>query len=111
MEWRADGHCLRDLEAFEKTLKVKRKLYPHDLEALSNVDFAFGGHKYIPAIVKAMLTSPEADSTGHCVLFNAADLCSIEPKRKYRSIAVEACTWLNHTEKFLIAYGQFAESS
>ena len=101
-----DGHCLRELEAFEKTLKVKRKLYPHDLEALGKVDFA-SGPKYVPALVKAMLTSPDADSTGHCVLFSAADFSTIQPKGKFRKIAQEVCAWLENAEKFIVAYGQF----
>ena len=35
----ADAFILEDLAQYEKTLKVKRKLYPHDLQALSKVGF------------------------------------------------------------------------
>ena len=34
-----DGHILKDLEMFERALKVKRKLYSHDLQSLSKIDF------------------------------------------------------------------------
>ena len=59
-----DAFILKDLEQYERTLKVKRKLYAHDLQALSKVDFN-DGQKYTPAMVKAMLQAPTADSTGH----------------------------------------------
>ena len=71
----ADGRYLKSLEAYEKSLAVKRQIHPTDLGRLANVVLP-DAPRYVPAMVKAMLTSPEADSTGHCVLFNAADLRS-----------------------------------
>ena len=41
-----DGHCLKELDAYERTLKVKRKLYAKDLELISRIDF-LDGPKYV----------------------------------------------------------------
>lgn len=104
-----DGHVLKDLELYERTLRIKRKLYPHDLQALSKVDF-IDGNKYIPAMVKAMLNAPIADSTGHASLFTNSDYSSIQPNAKARPFAKEANSWMDAAESFLSAYSRFQPS-
>ena len=101
-----DGHILKDLEAYERTLKVKRKLYPHDLQSISKVDFV-DGRRYVPAMVKAMLNAPTADSTGHANLFSNSDYTSLQPAAKARPFAKEANDLMGAATSFLNAYGRF----
>ncbi len=101
-----DGHILKDLEGYERTLKVKRKLYPHDLQSISKVDFVDGG-RYIPAMVKALLNAPTADSTGHANLFSNSDYSSLQPAAKARPFAKEANELICAATSFLNAYGRF----
>ena len=101
-----DGHILKDLEGYERALKVKRKLYPHDLQSISKVDFVDGG-RYIPAMVKALLNAPTADSTGHANLFSNSDYSSLQPAAKARPFAKEANGLMCSATSFLDAYGQF----
>mgnify|MGYP000143521087 FL=1 len=101
-----DGHILKDLEGYERTLKVKRKLYPHDLQSISKVDFVDGG-RYIPAMVKALLNAPTADSTGHANLFSNSDYSSLQPAAKARPFAKEANGLICAATSFLNAYGRF----
>ena len=104
-----DGHILRDLEGYERTLKVKRKLYPHDLLAISKIDF-IDGPRYIPAMVKAMLSAPSADSTGHANLFTTSDFVSLQPNGRARPFAKETNELILAASSFLSAYGRFAPS-
>ena len=101
-----DGHILKNLEGYERTLKVKRKLYPHDLQSISKVDFV-DGSRYIPAMVKALLNAPSADSTGHANLFSNSDYSSLQPAAKARPFAKEANGLMCSATSFLNAYGQF----
>ena len=101
-----DGHILKDLEGYEKTVKVKRKLYPNDLQSFSKLDFD-DGPRYIPAMVKAMLNAPQADSTGHASLFTNADFSSIQPSGKARPFAKDTNDLINAANSFLNAYGRF----
>ncbi len=78
-----DGHILKNLEAYERTLKVKRKLYASDLSSLSKIDL-LEAPKYVPALVKAMLNAPQVDSTGHGILFNTTDFNSLMANGKNR---------------------------
>ena len=101
-----DGHILKDLESYERTLKVKRKLYPHDLQSLSKLDFV-DAPRYIPAMVKAMLNAPQADSTGHANLFTNGDFNSLQANGKARPFAKETNDIINAASSFLNAYGRF----
>lgn len=101
-----DGHILKDLEGYERTLKIKRKLYPNDLQSLSKIDF-IDGPRYIPAMVKAMLNAPTADSTGHAHLFTNSDYSSLQPGAKARPFAKEANDLIIAATSFLSAYGRF----
>jgi hypothetical protein len=101
-----DGHILKDLERYERTLKVKRKLYPHALQSISKVDFV-DGRRYIPAMVKAMLNAPTADSTGHANLFSNSDYSALQPAAKARPFAKEANDLMGAATSFLDAYGRF----
>ncbi len=104
-----DGHILKDLEGYERTLKVKRKLYPHDLQSISKVDFVDGG-RYIPAMVKALLNAPTADSIGHANLFSNSDYSSLQPVAKARPFAKQANDLMCSVISFLNAYGRFEAS-
>lgn len=105
-----DGYILKDLEAYEKTLKVKRKLYSQDLQALSKIEF-IEGSRYIPAMVKAMLNAPTTDSTGHAVLFTNSDYSSLQPNAKARPFAREANEIMEAGRQFLLAYGRLSPTS
>ena len=100
-----DGFILKDLEAYERTLKVKRKLYPHDLQLLGKIDF-MDGSRYVPAMVKAMLNAPTADSTGHAALFTNSDFSSLQPNAKGRPFAKEASDMMDSATSFLKAYSR-----
>ena len=104
-----DGHILRELEAYERTLRVKRKLYPHDLHALAKIDLV-DGSKYVPAMVKAMLNAPTADSTGHAVLFSSSDVSSLLIGGKSRPYAKEANGMMQAATNFLTAYSRLTPS-
>ena len=106
--WSGGEDCfiLKDLELYERTLRVKRKLYAHDLQALSKIDFT-DGQKYIPAMVKALLTAPIADSTGHAILFTNSDYSSLQLNGKARPFAKDANTMMESAYSFLTAYGRF----
>lgn len=99
------GQILNDLEAYERTMTFRRKLYPKDLHALGNISF-IDGPKYVPALVKAMLNSPEADGSGHSTLFNHSDFASVQPTGVKRKLAKEGCDWWDSFETFLGAYGR-----
>ena len=78
MVWGEDAFILKDLEQYERTLKVKRKLYPHDLLAVAKIDF-IDGQKYILGMAKALLNAPTTDSIGHAILFSPSDVNPIQP--------------------------------
>ena len=106
--WSGGEDCfiLKNLELYERTLKVKRKLYPHDLLALAKIDF-IDGQKYIPAMVKALLNAPTTDSTGHAILFSPSDWSSLQPNGKARPFAKESQAMMESAQSFLTAYGKF----
>ena len=53
-----DGRNLQDLDSFEKTLQVKRKIRTQDMKLLANVDLEYEAPRYATAMMKAMLASP-----------------------------------------------------
>jgi hypothetical protein len=100
-----DGRVLKDLEAYERTLTVKRSIYPADLGKLTNIDFVDCA-RYVPALIKAMLNSPTCDATEHSNLFVQLDFTSLQSTGKNRPYAVDACKWMKSAETFIHAYAK-----
>lgn len=66
------------------------------------------GPQYVPALVNAMLNSPEVDGSGHSTLFTLQDFTSAQPGATKRPLAKEACEWWAHGESYLKAYGRLS---
>jgi hypothetical protein len=106
-----NGHILKDLEAYERTLKVKRKIAASDLKSLAKIELP-DAPRYVPAMVKAMLNAPSNYvSDGTANLFTAADKNSLMHNGKNRAFAVEAHSIMNSTTAFLDAYASFGTVS
>ena len=101
----SQGQILKELQVYEQSLSVKRKLAPMDLKQLAKVELVDAG-KYVPAMVKAMLTSPTADATGHSNLFSTGDYQSLSKDGRNVKFATEGNEWMIATEKFLKAYSR-----
>jgi hypothetical protein len=106
----ATASILKGIEEYERTLAVKRKIYPCDMHELSKIDL-FDAHKYVPAMVKTMLNAPSANSTGHGTLFTSADYASLQHGGRSRPFAIEANKMMIAAETFLLAYATMPQST
>ena len=61
------------------------------------------------AMVKAMLNSHLADSSGQCTLFSHSDYAALGPFGKFRAGALEAHGWLLAAQQFLQAYSSLGD--
>jgi hypothetical protein len=105
----ADKAILKDLEAYEKQLTIKRKLYVSDLAAIAALGPCHDCPRYIPALIKSMLNSPTCDQTGHSNLFSVSDLTSLAAGGKLRPWAVRAHEVMASAATFLQAYSRMQE--
>ena len=99
------GTILQSLEAYERTLVVKRKIYASDLASLAALDL-FAAPKYVPAMVKAILNAPTANETGHGIMFTSSDYTSLQANGKSVEYAINANKAMDQCEQFLCAYGR-----
>ena len=103
-----DGCILTDLESYEKTLNVKRKLYPADLKNLASID-PVELEIFVPAMIKGMLNSPNefTDSLSYSTLFpsKGSDASTIQINGRNRPFAIAANKMMNASRNFLKAYG------
>ena len=107
----ADGHILKNLEAYERTLPVKRSLNSKDLSMLGKVDF-LEGSRYATAMVKAMLNAPSTMvANGQACVFGTNDFASVQPKGRNRSNAIEANNIITAASRFFEAYGSRVASA
>lgn len=106
-----DGHVLKNLELYERTLTVKRNVYARDLQALSKIDLS-EAPRFVPAMVKSMLNAPPSymDSAGYATLFSVSDFSSLQAGSKNRQYAIEANNMMDAASSFVAAYGRFAAS-
>jgi hypothetical protein len=102
-----DGHVLASLELYERTLSVKRKINPFDLQNLSRLDMATG-ELYVTAMVKALLNAPGnmVSSDGVASVFGVSDIASLQPKGRNRQNAIEAIKLMQAFSTFLAAYSK-----
>ena len=104
-----DPEILKSLEAYEQAMEVKRKLKSEDLEDLVRVEL-LELERFLPAMVKAKLNSPEewVDGQQYSILFPAkgSDISSIGVDGRNRSFAVSANKMMNAAHSFMRAYGQ-----
>lgn len=101
----ADGRIIRELETYEKQLKVKRNIHPHDLAGFSALEsLGLEAPHWVPSMVKAMLVSPNVDSLQYATLFNSGDMSSLQGAGKNRSHAKHASEWIGAADSFLKAY-------
>jgi hypothetical protein len=98
-----DGKVFKVLEAYERTLQVKRKIYPSDLAAIAALDL-WQCQRFGVMLVKAMLNAPTCDATGHATLFTQTDFTSVQEKGKNAKLAIETCKLVQELETFLKAY-------
>ena len=99
------AHMLRNLESYERTLTVRKKLSYETLETMSRLSY-HGLHYYVPAMVKACLNSPVCDQDGTSTLFNTGDIMSVSPTGKNREHAVAANTLMQQCHEFINAYAK-----
>ena len=105
------GSNLVHLETFERSLDVKRRISPADLEAMARIKFA--DHPvFVIAMVKAMLAAPPkyASSAGVSTLFQAADFAAVNPHGKKRAAAELAANLMKACRGFATAYSHAAQS-
>ena len=105
------GSNLIHLETFERSLDVKRRISPADLEAMARIKFA--DHPvFVIAMVKAMLAAPPkyASSAGVSTLFQAADFAAVNPHGKKRAMAELAANLMKTCRGFATAYSHAAQS-
>ena len=101
-----DAHILLALEAYERTLQVKRNILPTDLRKLAAINLV-DAPKYVPAMFKAMLNAPsEMVNNGFAEVWTGGDLMSISISGKNREHAVEASRLMEAGATFLKAYNQ-----
>jgi hypothetical protein len=106
----ADGHIRTDLESFERTLTVKRKVAPSDLRAFSKLELA-EAPRYVTAMVKALLSAPPMMvHDGVANIFSNTDLFSLSVGGKNRQFALEACRIMIAGSNFLDAYSRLDET-
>ena len=96
---------LKEMEIYERTLSVKRKIYPTDMLELSRIEL-FEAQKYVPAMVKALLNAPTANSTGHATLFGKGDFTSLNFGGRNVPFAIDANKLMVAADKFLGAYAR-----
>ena len=104
-------NVLENLEAYERTLSIKRKIYAQDMLELSKIDdFELLAPLYVPAVIKALLVSPPAavDANGYSTLFSSSDCGSLNTGQKNRKYALEANAFMQEANDFLNAYGQMS---
>jgi len=106
-EWSGgeDGAILKNMEAYERTLTVKRKLYSNDFKLMSQVD-PHGLSRYIPAMVKCMLNSPTADPSGYANIFTSNDYLSLSSQGRNRPFGLEANKLMDAAHDFVAAYAR-----
>jgi hypothetical protein len=107
-----DGHILADLEAFERTLSVKRNVLPTDLLAMSKIHL-LDAPRYVPAMVKALLSAPPnmVNNEGYATVFTSADFASLAEGGKNIPFAREAHKVMVAAQNFLDAYTSLSVAS
>jgi hypothetical protein len=105
-----DGHILKSLESYERSLTVKRKLNHLDLRQLAKLDMA-EAPRYVQALVKAMLNSPGSmvSPDGIATTFGNSDFASLQPNGRNRANAMEANAIMQSFSAFTKAYSRCAE--
>ena len=99
-----DAHVLLALEAYERTLPVKRQLLASDLQKMAQLDL-IEMPRYIPAIVKAMLNAPsDMVENGYAAVFSLADFMSMKPGGRHRANVAEANKIMDAAATFIKAY-------
>ena len=100
-----DGQILADLEAFERTLVVKRNVLATDLLAMSRINL-LDAPRYVPAMVKALLSAPPnmVNNEGNATIFTSADYASLAEGGKNIPFAREAHKIMVAASSFLDAY-------
>ncbi len=105
-----DGEILHNLEAYEKTLNVKRKIATQDLRSMASITFS-EAPRYIPAMVKALLVAPSGFVVdGVASLFNAGDYHGLQQGGKCRSAAMEANAIMQAAHTFVNAYAVLSDT-
>ena len=107
-----DGAVLHSLEAYERILEQKVKLYPHDLKAIGKID-SVRIDMFLECMVKAMLNSPPnyVDSVGYSTLFGPQDCAKLHTKGAYWKFAVDANAWMHDGAMFLDAYARLDQTT
>jgi len=97
------AHVFKDLEKYERTLSNRKKLSYDMLESMARLpsrDLEF----YLPAMIKASLNSPVADTSGTSTLFSNTDVAAVGPFGNSRKHAVAANSLMQQCHTFVTAY-------
>ena len=92
-----DASVLKHIEAYEQSLKVKRKLRPQDLKVMGDMN-VLDYMQWVPAVIKAMLCAPKSYvDTG---LLTASELNQLKstssklyPTIKEACVTLESALW------------------
>ena len=103
----ANREIIRELEGYEKSLTVKRRLPLSALEAYAAVN-PIDLEQVVPAMVKAMLNTPMeyVDEQGLSMLFSKSEIKTIAAPGKTRTMAIQANQLMVSARKFITAYGR-----
>ena len=106
------GDTLVQLEIFERSLDVKRRVAADDLEAMSRIKF-LEGPVFITAMMKAMMSAPPkyAETSGDANLFSSADFTSVGPSGKLRHAALRAAKLMATAREYVKAYANSSETT
>ena len=105
------GRVLDELEAFERTLKVKRNISSQDLRCMGCLKFP-EAPRYVPAMFKAALAAPAAFvNDGVSTLFTASDFQSVQIGGRNRSAAIKANDLMIAAHTFMAAYATTSETA
>ena len=96
----ADGHILKDIERFEKTCRVKRKLSAPVLKQFG--ELTISDYKtWVPMCIKAMLSAPRQFSQSGLIL--PSDIVTMQKPKVFAEIR-QAQTFIQQAKDYLDAH-------
>jgi hypothetical protein len=99
------GEILAELESYERTLSVKRKLAAADLRQLAKIRF-HEAPRWVPAMLKTLLNAPGTMvENGFATVFSASDYNGLSTNGRFRKAATDACEHIRKAHSFINAYG------
>ena len=105
-----EGLVLEELEQYEQTLEIKRKISAEVLGSLAPINIP-GCRRIVCAMYKAMLCSPDGyESSGFSTLLSPSDVSTVMPGGKNVKSAKECNELMQDYRDFLQAYSRLPET-